>query len=424
MSPKSTSIHPRAAFGHRDFRYFLGSRFLVLIAYQMLIVAVSQSIFERTGDPLALGLIGLALFVPKIAFTLPAGHAADRHDRRRILIISRVVQIVLIACLIGFFRTDLGLPILYVLLFLMGITNAYGGPASQAYITQLVPEAHFGNAVAWTSSSMQIGFVIGPAAGGGLYALWRNPESVLLAVGLMWIFSSLLLLPMEPKTEHIQTSDLSWKTLMAGLHYVFKRKVILGAISLDLVAVLLGGAAALMPIYANDILEVGPSGLGLLRAAPSLGAAAMAIYLAYAPPLQRAGKTMLWCVALFGLFTILFGVSRNFAFSLACLVGLGASDMVSVVVRHTLVQMKTPPEMRGRVSAVNIVFIGASNELGEFESGIAARWLGTVTSVVVGGLATLAVVGIWSWRFPEIRKLGRLTEETEAQPPLDRPAGP
>ncbi len=397
-----------AAFHHRDFRFFLSSRFLVLVAHQMLLVAVSQSVYERTGDPLALGYIGLALFLPKIAFTLHAGHAADRFDRRSVILTTRVVQILIIGALIGFFLLpSRGLLVLYGLLLLVGTANAYGAPASQAYVTQLVPETDFGNAVAWNSSSMQIAFVAGPALGGWLYAVAGGAESVLFLVGLVWIASTLLLLPITPRRDHIEQTELSWKNLVAGVRYVFDKRIILGAISLDLFAVLLGGAVALMPIYANDILLVGPKGLGFLRAAPAVGAAIMAIVLAYAAPMKKAGRTMLGCVAIFGVATILFGISTNFIFSIACLVILGAADMISVVIRGILVQVETPPAMRGRVSAVNIVFIGASNELGEFESGLTARWFGTIPAVVLGGLGTLAVVAIWSWRFPEIRNYKR-----------------
>lgn len=400
------------AFRHPEFRYFLSSRFLALIAHQMLLVAVSQSVYEMTGSPFHLGLIGLALFIPKIAFTLPAGHAADRYDRRTILLASRLVQIFIITGLILFYFTKQGnLILLYALLFSMGVANTYGAPASQAYVTQLVPEGNFSNAVAWNSSSMQIAFVAGPALGGWLYGLSKNAASVLLIVGIVWIVSSSLLLPLSPKRDHIEKAGFSWETVLAGIRYVFQKRVILAAISLDLFAVLLGGAVALLPVFANDILKVGPMGLGLMRSAPAAGAAVVAIVLAFLPPMRQAGKKMFFCVALFGAATILFGISQNFILSLGCLAVLGGADMVSVVIRHVLVQAKTPPAMRGRVSAVNLIFIGASNELGEFESGLTAAWFGTVPAVVVGGLGTLAVVGFWMTRFPELRDFDRLDEK-------------
>jgi len=298
--------------------------------------------------------------------------------------------------------------LVYVLLFLMGTANAFDGPANQAIVTQLVPPTVFGNAVTWNSSVMQIALVAGPALGGWFYALFGQAFFVFLIVAAIRFVSTLLVFFMRPQIDHIEKTGLSWKTMAAGLRYVFQKRIILGTISLDLFAVLLGGAVALMPIYANDILKVGPTGLGILRAAPSVGAALMAIILAHLPPLKRAGNTMLWCVALFGVATIFFGISRNFIFSLGCLAVLGAADMISVVVRHVLVQVQTPPAMRGRVSAINLIFIGASNELGEFESGLTAAWFGVVPAVIIGGVGTLAVVGVWAWRFPEIREFKRL----------------
>lgn len=411
MNLKSTQIRPRAAFAHRDFRYYLLSRFTALVAQQMLIIAVSQSLYEITHNPLHLGYIGLALFIPKVAFTLPAGHLADQFERRGLLIISRLIQMVVIAGLIlFFFNHSRNLHVLYSLLFLMGAATAFGSPASQAIVTQLVPSEDFGNAVTWNSSSFQIAFIIGPVLGGWLYAFSQSAFFVLSVVGVVWLLSTFLLWPIRPRRDHIEKTELSWESVMAGLRYVIKTKIILGVISLDLFAVLLGGATALMPFFANDILKVGPSGLGFLRAAPAVGAATMAIAMAYRPPMKRAGKTMLACVAIFGLSTLAFGLSRNFAFSMICLVVLGAVDMVSVVIRHVLVQVKTPPAMRGRVSAVNLIFIGASNELGEFESGLTAGWFGTVPAVVLGGLGTLAVVGFWSWKFPELRNDSSLKE--------------
>lgn len=407
--------HPRAAFRHLDFKYYIASRFLALIGIQMLIVAISQYVYERTHNPLYLGYIGLATFLPKIAFTLPSGHLADRLDRRKVLIASRLIQLLMMLALIGFSLTTTAtttahLLIIYGLMFLMGTGSTVGAPASQAMVTQLVPTEDFNNAVAWNSSSMQIAFILGPALGGWCYALFGNAIYVYFIVFFLHFISTLLIWQLKPLTDHIEKADISWKAIMAGLHFVFQKKIILGAISMDLFAVLLGGATALMPIFANDILKVGPKGLGLLRAAPSFGAAVMALSLAYLPPLKKAGKTMFLCVALFGTATILFGLSKTFWFSMMCLVVLGASDMVSVVIRGVLVQVQTPPAMRGRVSAVNMVFIGASNELGEFESGLTARLFGTIPSVIIGGLGTLAVVTLWSWKFPELKNFGKLDE--------------
>ncbi len=388
---------------HRDFRYYLTGRFLALCASQMLGVGVGQYIYELTHSALHLGLIGLVLFLPKISFVLLAGHTADRFDRRAVILVCRLTQCVATLGLILFARSgshELGW--LYALLLLVGTANSFEGPATQAIVPALVPAPIFSRAVAWNASVMQAAFIAGPALGGCLYA-FGNVLGVFYAIATMRLLSAVLIALVRTRTGRMESAELSWQTLLAGLNYVFRTKVVLGTISLDLFAVLFGGAVALMPIYANDILRVGPSGLGILRAAPAAGAALMALFFAHRPPIQRAGSAMLGCVAMFGLATILFGISHNFYFSLACLVILGASDMVSVVIRGVLVQMQTPPEMRGRVSAVNLVFIGASNELGEFESGLTAAWFGTIPAVVLGGLGTLAVVALWAWRFPEVR---------------------
>lgn len=411
MSQVTQVPHPRAAFRHRDFRYFISARFLALTSHQMMNVALGQWIYEWTRDPLYLGYVGLALFVPKMAFTVFAGHTADRYDRRRVILVCRGLQFLGVAALALVAGTQLSaLWGVYLLLFLLGIANAFDGPASQAIVPQLVPAPIFSNAVKWNSSTMQIAFIAGPAAAGWIYAMSGRPETVLIVVAAMRLASFLLVALIRNRTERLEASLMTLKTLLAGIRFVWDKKIILGTISLDLFAVLLGGAVALLPVYANDILKVGASGLGMLRAAPALGAALMAIALAYLPPLKRAGETMLACVALFGVATVLFGISKNFHFSLLCLFVLGAADMVSVVIRGVLVQVQTPHEMRGRVSAVNLVFIGASNELGEFESGLTASWFGTVPAVVIGGLGTLAVVGIWYRLFPEIRRFKRLEE--------------
>jgi MFS family permease len=411
MTPPEKIHQPRAAFRYRDFRRFLSARFLALCAHQMMIVAVSQAVYELTHSPLNLGYIGLALFFPKIGFTLIAGHTADRFDRRLVILVCRIVEWVIVTVIAVFaFYHFQPLWALYALLFLLGTAHAFDGPPSQAIVTQLVHADHFDNAVSWNLSSMQIAFILGPAIGGWLYAWLGKAVYVLAAVSALRFFSILLIAQVRPRTDHISKGDISVKSLMAGLRYVFEKKIILGAISLDLFAVLLGGATALLPIYANEILKIGPTGLGMLRAAPPVGAAIMAIVLAHRPPLKNAGKTMFFAIILFGLSTIIFGLSKSFILSMICLVILGASDMVSVVIRGVLVQMKTPPAMRGRVSAVNMVFIGASNELGEFESGLTANWLGTITSVVLGGIGTLAVVALAAWKFPELREYKRLDE--------------
>lgn len=405
------SPHPRAALGHRDFRLYLNARFLALVAHQMLMVAMGQYIYTMTHNPLHLGYIGLAIFFPKFALTLFAGHTADRYDRRLVILTSRSVQFFIVTAVVVY--TLLGgrsIWILLALLFLLGIAYAFDGPASQAFVTQLVPPEHFSRAVAWNSSYMQFAFIVGPALGGLLYAWGGNALTVFYAVAICRFLSALLVAMIRLRVGGLEKSEFSWETLVAGIKYVFKTRIILGTISLDLFAVLLGGVTALLPIFANDILKVGPSGLGLLRAAPSVGAALMALTIAHLPPMKKAGAAMLWCVALYGIATVIFGVSKIFWLSLVMLFILGAADMVSVVIRHVLVQVKTPPEMRGRVSAVNLIFIGASNELGEFESGITAAWFGAIPAVIIGGVGTLLVVSLYGWRFPEIRNYERLDE--------------
>ncbi len=393
----------------KNFRFFLASRFLVLISGPMLNLAMGQYIFELTQNPLDLGYIGLSLFLPKILFSIYAGHIADRKNRRSILLFTRFIQILLTLLLIALVTfAQMPLWSLYLTLFAMGTVYAFDGPANQAMLPSLVPIEHLTRAVAWNSSSMQVGFIAGPALAGWLYAIRGHATDVFLVVAFIRVLSFLIFFPLKYKQDIKIMAEASWKTVLAGLRYVFEKKIILGAISLDLFAVLLGGAVALLPIYANVILKVGPSGLGMLRAAPGLGATLVAILLTRLAPLQKAGKTMLLCVAIFGLFTILFGISKNFVFSLICLLILGGADMVSVVVRGVLVQTQTPDAMRGRVSAVNLIFIGASNELGEFESGLTAAWFGVIPAVVIGGLGTLAVVGLWAWRFPELRNFKKL----------------
>lgn len=407
----ATTSHPRIAFRYKDFRLHIIARFLTLSSHQMLIVAISQYIYELTHNPLALGYIGLSIFFPKISFTLFAGHTADRYDRKKIIFICRLTQLLAAFILILLLFLQLNSPwMIYSVLFLIGASYAFEGPASQAIVTDLVSIEHFSNAVTWNSSCMYIAFVIGPAIGGGIYAWGKKAIYVLIVVAIVRLISLFLVYQLKTKTKHLEKNEFSIETIFAGLKYVFQKKIILGIISLDLFAVLLGGAVALMPIFANDILKVGAGGLGILRAAPSLGAALMAIFLAHLPPFKKAGKTMLIAVAIFGIATIFFGLSKNFYFSLFCLFTLGASDMISVIIRGVLVQTKTPPQMRGRVSAVNSVFIGASNELGEFESGLTARLFGTIPAVIIGGIGTVLVVSIWSWIFPEIREYKKLED--------------
>jgi MFS family permease len=294
-------------------------------------------------------------------------------------------------------------------LVLVGAANSLSGPVSRALLPQLVPEEHFPNAVAWNASIMQGGTILGPAIGGLIYAFFHGPSAVYLIAMLTSLMALLSTVRIKPQTMTWKREAVSLSTVLAGFRYIWRQKVILGSISLDMFAVLLGGAVALLPVYAREILKTGPWGLGLLRSAPGVGAAAMAILLAHRPLRRRAGATMLWCVAGFGVCTILFGISRSIVLSLIALLLIGATDMVSVVVRGTLIQLGTPDEMRGRVNAVDMLFIGVSNELGQFESGLTAHWFGTVPAVVLGGIGTLVVIAIWAWRFPELRNADQLT---------------
>jgi len=364
---------------------------------------------------LDLGLTGLVQFLPPFFLFLVAGHVTDRFDRRKLLTLCYVGFAISSALLLlvslnesALHRSGSVLPI-FAVLFLVGTVRSFSMPASRALLPQLVPEEQFQNAVAWNSSIFQFSTILGPAIGGLLYAFFRGPVAVYataLAAGIIAVFTTLRIRaqnkprPREPFTP---------KTVFAGFHYIWTHKLILGSISLDLFAVLLGGAVALLPVYAKEILLTGPWGLGLLRSAPGIGAAVMALLLAYRPIRKRAGSTMLWCVVGFGFFTIVFGFSRSLPLSLLSLLFVGAADMVSVVVRGVLIQIETPDEMRGRVNAVDMIFIGASNELGEFESGLAAQWLGTVPAVVLGGVGAIVVTVLWAWLFPELRRAESLT---------------
>ena len=378
-------------------------------------VAVGWQVFELTHRPLDLGYVGLVQFLPGVLLSIPAGHTADRFDRRAVLLTCNLLYS--ICSLLLFWRARTGsssvLPIFGVLL-LVGITRAFSGPASQALVPQIVPEEHFGNAVAWAASIFQVATVLGPALGGLIYG-WAHAATVYVTAAVMYAGAFSVVLMMHVRTGRMEKKDVSVETLLAGFRYVWQEKVILGSISLDLFAVLLGGAVALLPVYAQDILHIGPRGLGVLRSMPAAGAAIMAVMLAHRPLRKRSGAVMFVAVSIFGIATIVFGLSHSVAISLIALFVVGASDMISVVVRSTLVQIATPAAMRGRVSAVNLLFIGASNELGQFESGITAQWMGAVPAVVFGGVGTLVVVGLWARLFPQLRNMDRLIPVREPQ---------
>ncbi|WP_155798644.1 MFS transporter [Sorangium cellulosum] len=405
---------PIAAFQSRDFRVYAAARLLATMAYQMQSVAVGFQVYDLTRDPLALGYVGLAQFLPIAGLSLAAGHTADRFDRRGILAICYFTSSLAALALFLLARSPApDLSAIYAVLALLGTVRAFQGPAGASLLPALVPAAHFQNAATWQSTLWQVGAIGGPSLGGLLYGAWRAPAPVYMAASLALAAACASLLAVRARTGRMEKRPPSLATALAGLRYVYRKKILLASISLDFVAVFLGGAVALLPIYATDVLHVGPQGFGVLRAAPAAGAGLMAVVLAFRPIRRRAGRKMLFCVGLFGLATVVFGLSRSFPLSLIALTVIGATDMVSVVVRMTLEQLATPPEMRGRVSAVNMVFVGASNELGELESGTLARLVGTVPTVILGGLGTMAVVLLWGWLFPELREVDRL-EDTRA----------
>jgi MFS family permease len=407
IAQATTAPGPFVALRYRDFRFFLASALLSTIGLQMQAVAVGWQVYALTGQALDLGYVGLALFAPSLLFAAVTGQAADRFDRRKLLITCHVLLFCASVLLLAIAELSRSLPAIYAILVLIGSARAFGSPTSQALMPNLVPLSAFPNAVAWSSTSWQISVVAGPALGGLLYAA-AGAGGVYACSTLLEALTVVVLLAVRARSVRPARAPSSLHELSAGLRFVWQQPVILGAISLDLFAVLFGGAVALLPIYARDILHAGPRGLGLLRSAPALGALAVALWLAYRPVLRRSGVTMFVCVALFGLATIVFALSEHIGLSIAALAFTGAVDMVSVFIRHSLVQLRTPDVMRGRVAAVNMIFIGASNELGEFESGVVAQWLGTVPAVVVGGIATCVVVVLWALWFPALRRIDRL----------------
>ena len=403
----------RIAFTYPDFVLYQLARLLIVSSLEMQSVAVGWQVYEMTRRPLDLGLVGLAQFLPGILLFLASGHAADRFERRRLILVCQIAFAICSALLLAItMRGPHAVFPIYVVLVLLGVVRSFNGPAGQAFLPQLVSEEHFPNAVAWAATIFQAATIFGPIIGGVVYAATRGPSAVYGTAIVTSLLAAVATSRIHPRRPPKHREPPSLKTVLAGFHYIWQKKLILGSISLDLFAVLLGGAVALLPVYAKEILNTGPWGLGLLRGAPGVGAAAMAILLAYRPIRRRAGVTMLWCVAGFGVFTIIFGLSRSLYISLVSLLLLGASDMVSVVIRNTLVQITTPDEMRGRVSAVNMLFIGASNEFGQFESGITAHWFGTVPAVVLGGVGTLVVIAVWSWLFPELRHADELVKSS------------
>ncbi|MEZ5564845.1 MAG: MFS transporter [Gammaproteobacteria bacterium] len=402
-----TVLPARTVFRSRDYRLFLSARLLSELGVQMQNVAVGWLVYDLTRDPLALGFVGLATFLPLVLLALFTGHMADRYDRRGILILA-YAAILLTGAGLLFIAATGGTDVrwIYLLLLLQGVCRAFANPASQALVPNLVPPEQLANAIAWNSMVWQTAIIAGPALGGFLY--FFGAAAAFGTAMTCFLICCLLYSVMRGRPQ-AAASHATWETLLAGLRFIRSRPAIFGAISLDLFAVLLGGATALLPVFARDILHVGPAGLGLLRSMPAVGALLVALWLANHPLQSRSGLRMFQGVAVFGVATIIFGLSTSVVLSCVGLFVLGAADMISVFVRSTLVQFDTPDAMRGRVSAVNAVFIGASNELGEFESGVLAAIIGTVPAVVVGGVGTLIVCGLWMRWFPALRYRDRLT---------------
>ena len=407
-----------AVLRHPDLRRYLSARFTVGIATQVQTVAVGWQVFSVTGDPFDLGLVALSQFLPFILLILPAGHVADRYDRRRVQLLT---YILLAACAAMLLALALGgvtelAPVLGVMV-VFGVARAFNQPTGQALLPNVAPPGTFPRAVAVNSWLGQVATIAGPALGGALVVAGVE---VAYALSLALLLAGVVLVAglRGGGRQESSREPVSWASLMSGVTFVRSRPIVLGAISLDLFAVLFGGATTLLPIYAGEILDVGPVGLGVMRAAPAVGAAILAAMVAIRPIRRHVGRWMFGGVAAFGLATIVFGLSTSLALSLVALLVMGAGDMVSVYIRHLLVQLETPDEIRGRVSAVNSVFIGASNELGEFESGVTAAWFGIVPAVVIGGGATIGVAIGWAKLFPDLRRIDRFPEA-----PPDRQGG-
>ncbi len=418
------------AFASSDFRRYQLARSAVILGAEAQAVAVAWQIYSITHRAIDLGYTGLALFLPGLLFLLPSGHVADRFDRRHVILLCYTLQVFCTVTLVVFARSGMQqiFPI-YAVLFMVGTGRAFSGPASSAFIPHLVPEEHFVNAVTWGGAIFQFANITGPALGGVLFTLpfdrWW-PTGRLEGGGVVYLFAvatELLFLALvsslSVRPGRMEHRAVSMQVLLAGFKYVWSLPLLLGAFSLDLFVMLLGGAVALMPIFASEILHTGPRGLGMLRAAPALGAVSMSLVMARFPIVRRAGHKMFICVSIFGIATILFGISRSLWISLLALAVGGAADTISVIIRGSLLQLATPQEMRGRVSAVNSLFIGASNELGQFESGVTAQWWGAVRATIFGGVGALVVAGVWAGLFPSLRRVDGLNSASLRPQPDD-----
>jgi MFS family permease len=410
MAASGTSTHASSvAFTYPSYRLFQTARFFIVLATEMQSVAIGWQVYEITKSKLDLGLVGLWQFLPGILLFLVSGHTADRYDRRKILTVGyagfAVCSTLLLATSLGHIHSIL---LIYGVVVLIGVVRCFNAPASRAILPLLVPEEQFQGAFTWAAIIFEAATIMGPAAGGLIYAAFRGPAAVYAMAALAAAAAAVSMLGVKPTFRARPREPFSRKTVLAGLHYIWREKMVLGSISLDMFAVLLGGAVYLLPAFAQDILRTGPWGLGLLRCAPAIGAAAVALLLSKWPLGRYAGAKMFWCVAAYGVATILFGVSHSMVFAMIALILVGATDMVSVVIRGILIQLVPPNEMRGRVNAVDMIFIGTSNELGGFESGATAHRFGTVPAVVIGGVGAILVTLAWAALFPELRKLDEL----------------
>jgi MFS family permease len=411
LSVATHSHDPYQALRYRDYRLLLAGTFFATLGEQMINVALGWDLYNRTGSPLVLGLVGLMTVLPVILFSMPAGHVADRYDRKRIVVITLFFMalasfgLALIALLHG------TILLIYICLVVLGTAQAFNGPSSTTLVTQIIPEEAYVNAVTWSSSSWQLAAVAGPALGGLMIGIFNNATIVYMINTVAALLLVLLLLQIRVKQQAVSQATkepMTLRTLADGFNFIRETKILFAAITLDLFAVLLGGATTLLPIFAKDILNVGPLGLGWLRAVPSIGAVCVALLIAHLPPFKKAGLTLLLAVTGFGIATIVFGLSRSFWLSLAMLFVLGGLDNISVVIRSTLMLTRTPDAMRGRASSVNNLFVAMSNQLGGFESGLTAQFFGPIGSVVGGGIGTILVVLAVALIWPEMRRLDSL----------------
>jgi MFS family permease len=412
--PRSLLVAEAAVldFAHSIVRYpsfalLWASRLLSVVAFNVVAVAVGWQLYDLTNNPLDLGLVGLAQFLPIVALTLVVGQVADRYDRRLIVTACRLVQAAAaVALAVGSLAGWLGPGAIFAVVALGGAARAFEDPTMAALMSGVAPRREFARAMVWYSTASQLARIAGPALGGLLSIL--GPSAAYAVGGALFLLAAALSVRIQVERSRAVRKPVTLASVFAGLAFTWRTPIILGAISLDLFVVLLGGATALLPIYARDILEVGPEGLGLLRSAPAVGALAMSLVLAIWSIKRQIGPLLFGAVIVFGLATIVFGLATSLPLSLAALTVLGASNVISVVIRHSLVQLRTPDEMRGRVSAVNSLFTGTSNQLGDFESGLTAALFGTVPAVLLGGLGTIAVAGLWMVLFPDLRRAERL----------------